>query len=93
MSDEGRPKVVSLRGVEVVPPGAPNPRVVALAEELLNRARSGDLMGLAVSLYHADDTHSRRCAGPAVMATIGNIERLKNYLCHWMDDDQSREPS
>jgi hypothetical protein len=78
--DEAKPKVVSLRGTEIIPPGEPRPKVIALCEELLERARSGDLMGLSVVRYHADDTHSYQHEGRSTYATIGAVEMLKLHL-------------
>ena len=74
------PRVVSLTGAEIIPPGTPKPDLIALAEEILERARSGDLAGLSVVLKHADDTHSYRHHGPVAYATIGCIETLKAWM-------------
>lgn len=71
---------VLLRGNEIQPPGEPRPRVIALCEKLLERARSGDLMALSVVLYHADDTHSHQHEGQCTYATIGALEMLKHRL-------------
>lgn len=82
MSDD-RPKVVSLRsGAEIIPPGEPRPKIIEMCEDLLQRARSGDLMGLTVAMYHSDDTHSYRHEGRAAFGTIGNLEMLKLILLH-----------
>lgn len=79
-------EIVSLRGERIEPPGEPNAAVVKLAEEALERAKSGDLRGLHLVFYHSDDTHVYRSAGELAMATIGCVERLKNWLCHRMDE-------
>lgn len=75
-----KPKVVSLRGGEIIPPGTPKPHVIALAEEALVRAKSGDLAALAIVFYHADDTHTFRHEGPVTYATIGAVETLKAWM-------------
>jgi len=75
-----QPKVVSMRGGEILPPGEPRPNVIALCEDLLERAKSGDLMALSVAMYHSDDTHCHRHEGRAVYGTIGNIECLKTVV-------------
>lgn len=62
----------------------PSPDVVAFAEDLLARARSGDIHGLAAAL--TDGSHSYRCAGQCTLGTIGNIERMKTWLCGALDD-------
>jgi hypothetical protein len=80
-----RAKVVSLRGGEIIPPGEPRPNVIALAEQILERAKSGDLMGLSAVLYHSDDTHSMRSEGRVTYATVGTFERLKHLLLRDMD--------
>ncbi len=80
-----KPKVVSLRGAEIIPPGVPRPCIVKLAEEILDRARSGDLMGLSVVMYHSDDTFTYWHEGRLVSGTLGTMERLKHYMIRDLD--------
>lgn len=71
------PKVVSLRGGEIIPPGEPRPNVIELAENILQRAKSGDLMALSAVFHHPDDTFSLRHEGRMTNGTVGAVERLK----------------
>jgi len=74
------PKVVSLRGGEILPPGEPKPNVVKFCEELLERAKSGELAGLYAVLHHSDEAHSYQIVGPIGYATIGAAEVLKAVM-------------
>lgn len=71
----------SLHGAEILPPGEPDPDVVKLAEETLERARSGDVNGIAVVMQHADDATTYQNCGNTTRATIGALEILKHELC------------
>ena len=86
--DDG--KVVPLRA-NMKPddmPDEPNEDVVAFAEDILARAKSGDIRTLCASLYHTDNSFSYRCAGTVSIGSIGNIERMKNYVCRRLDDEE-----
>ncbi len=71
--------VISINGNEIVHPGTAEPisSVVALAEELLELARTGRACGLAVSITYYDDTFVPRHAGNVhSLGSIGNITKL-----------------
>ena len=78
-------KVVSLSGEEVIPPGKPIESVVALAEEMLEKARAGEVQGLFLAANHGDGTYSHRMAGKANGGTVGYIERLKYCVCRELE--------
>lgn len=76
----GEAKVVSMCGGEILPPGEPKPNVIKCCEELLERARSGELSGIYVVLQHSDEAHSYQIVGPIGYATIGGAEVLKSLM-------------
>lgn len=73
-------KVFSLRGGEIVPPGVPKENVIKLCEDLLERARSGDLRAVSVVMGHSDDTYSFRHEGPVVYGTVGACATLQHWI-------------
>lgn len=73
-------KVVSLTGEALVAPGEVRPKVVGLAEKILERALAGDLQGLAVVMYHADETFSYVKEGDHRFGMIGALEHLKHEM-------------
>lgn len=70
-------KVVGIRPNIAPPNFEQDDNVVSLLESLLEAARSGDIQGLAISVYHRDDTHSHARVGIRTLATIGNLEQMK----------------
>lgn len=68
-SSTGR-NVTSLHGA-VVPDGEPNPNCVAKLEELLERAKAGDVTGIALAALHSDNT-----ASTAVVGNVGPYSLL-----------------
>lgn len=77
---EDSARVVSLRGGEIQPPGEVRPNVVELAEEILERARSGEIMGLSAVLHHSDEACSFRHVGPTDFRVLGCLETLKAWI-------------
>jgi hypothetical protein len=75
------PKVVALRGGEIVQPGQPLPDLVALLEEVLEMARSGEIKGVALAMIHTDDCSSMRRCGVQTRGLIGCLEIMKADLC------------
>ena len=73
-------KVVSLNG-------EPRPKVIALLEELLERAKSGEIMALSVCQHHSDDTHSHVHEGRITLGTVGSVERLKLDLVNVLNKE------
>lgn len=76
----------SLHGAVILPPGQPDQNIIKVAEEILDRARSGDLNGLAYVMHHSDDTTSYEYIGRIDRATIGTLEMLKLRICKLIDD-------
>lgn len=54
--------VHSIHGVEI-PVGEPNEYCVAVCEDLLERARSGDIVGIAYAVQHSDGGVADRMSG------------------------------
>lgn len=80
MSDDS-PKVVSIRtGDEVIPPGEPRLTVIEMCEDLLERAKSGELMGLATARLHSDGSTSSRAEGRNNYALVGTLAGLQQAL-------------
>ncbi|MBK8009591.1 MAG: hypothetical protein IPK23_15065 [Rhizobiales bacterium] len=80
-------KVVGIRPNMSPPKFEPNESIVGLLSELLGAAEAGEIQGIAISLYHRDDTHSTARAGLRTLATVGNLERLKFEILH--EDEHS----
>lgn len=73
--------VVSIHGGSIFRlNGVPQPAVIKLAEEILARARAGEIVGLSVAFYHSDESYSNQHAGPISFGHIGSVECLKNWL-------------
>ncbi len=80
MSDEEKPKVVALRGGEVVTPaGEPVADVVELCESMLKEAKEGKLRALAVGMSdgHTAIMTTWRYDGVSNVTMLGIIELLK----------------
>lgn len=77
MSD---PKVVSLRGEGIPASGEPDPAVVKAAELILERARAGEIDGLAYVERHIDMSTSSGNAGFYSMAVAGELLWLAGHV-------------
>lgn len=80
MSTEA-PKVVSLRGGEIKVPYEPRPAVIETLEELLEMARSGEVVGIAAVCVHGDEATTFRLCGQRSRAMLGTVEMVKIELC------------
>lgn len=77
--------IVGLRGEAIRPPGEVNPEVVALAEELLELARSGEINALQAVFIHADETVGARQRGGANYRLVGMLTRIIHDICAGME--------
>lgn len=59
----------------------PIPEVISELESLLEMARSGELVGVAIGLVHPGDLTSWRRAGRQVRALFGVLELMKYDMC------------
>jgi hypothetical protein len=72
--------VAAING-SVVVPGEPNETCVAECERLLERARAGDIVGIAAAILHRDNTASYALAGIAGgFGMLGAAEMIKSEL-------------
>lgn len=73
-------RVVSINGCDVTP-GKPDPGVVKVLEELLEMARSGEIVAIAAVSMHQDKLSSWRTAGRlGGYSIIGGTEVMKGHL-------------
>lgn len=77
--------LVSLRGEEIPAPGEVNPEVVALAEELLELARSGEIHTLQAIFIHADETVGARQRGSTNYRLLGMLTKIIHDICADME--------
>lgn len=80
------PKVVSLRGNEVLPPGTPNPDVIAHAESLLEMARAGEISALVSVTLYRDDATGYRLSGGFTRSVLGACVVAQHRLCQVMGE-------
>ncbi|MGB1214977.1 MAG: hypothetical protein ACPG4X_16535 [Pikeienuella sp.] len=69
MSDD---RVVSLNGEPVIAPGV-NDRVVAVLEDYLERARNGDVAGIALAVTYGDGSSSFQLVGKYGYSMLGAV--------------------
>jgi hypothetical protein len=67
-------KVIGLRGQEVSDPRKPREDVIRMAEDLLERAKSGEVDGFLAVLHYADEATGIMRAGLASCAMLGRLE-------------------
>ncbi len=77
------PKVVALRG-EAIPAFEPRQDVIEECERLLEMARAGEIVGIAVSVRHAGVTTSSNFAGVVGPAMIGEMAICSHELSRRM---------
>lgn len=74
-------KIISLRtGAAVCAPGEVNAEVVAELEQLLERARSGDVQGVAIAFVHGDGASNCTYGGVITFSIVGKLVQMTNYL-------------
>lgn len=74
-------KIISLRtGASVCAPGEVNAEAVAEIEQLLERARSGDVQGIAIAYVHGDGATNCTYGGVINFSLVGKLVQLTNYL-------------
>lgn len=73
-------KVISIRGEEILLPGVPNDKLITDIQELLEKAKSGEISGLAWASLHRDDATSYGWNGKLTRGVIGALELVKYEL-------------
>lgn len=58
-----------------------NPEVVARLEELLDRAKSGEIVGIAYAITDGDDYTSYSWVGRSIRGTLGALDLLHFEMC------------
>ena len=81
MANTEAPKVVSLNGAKIKAPYEPRPAVVDHLERLLEAARNGEVIGVAVVCVHGDDATSSAISGQKSRAMLGTLDMMKADLC------------
>lgn len=71
-------EVVGLRGSRITDGRTPDPEVVKLLEDMLERAKSGELTGVAMTVNYFDRATYAKAAGTCSWATIGRLHYLIN---------------
>lgn len=85
MTDEVA-KVILLRsGVEITSPGHPDENLIKGIEWLLERAKSGELIGITYVVNHADGACTGHFIGSANTLTVGHLTRLASRISFRLD--------
>lgn len=72
--------VVGIRG-EIVPQTLPpDEEVICLLEDMLERARSGDVLGVCIAFQHGDEACQWRRAGIMSYRLVGFVEGMKAQM-------------
>lgn len=78
-------KVVSLNGAEIIRPGA-DPDVVRALEDWLERARSGEIVGVAVVGFYRDNASGSQHAGLLSRSMVGQCFSLMQRITARLED-------
>lgn len=79
--------IVSISGGgEIAPPYEPIPKVVEIAEKILEMARAGEIQGLTAFLQHSDDTFTCRRGGDISYRLIGIMTVVTADLANRMNE-------
>jgi hypothetical protein len=74
--------VVPLRpGLEPYPDGEPNPEVIQHLSGLLDRAKAGEIIGIAYAAIHPGDFTSYTRKGRTTRGVIGALVMLQHDMC------------
>lgn len=79
--------VFALNGHPINPPGVPNPEVVQILKDALERAEAGDLQGIALIGICADDATMWKLCGLVSRGLVGTLEVAKFHLLHALASD------
>lgn len=76
----GGDKITSIHGHAIAPPGEPNQQAIDTLTELLEMAKSGEIVGVAASVMHFDSLSSFRVSGRvggySMLGALSVIERV-----------------
>lgn len=79
-------EIVGLKGLPISDGRTPNSEVVELIEDLLEKARAGEITGVCVAVNYFDNSSGHRGAGTTSYAVIGRLEYLKAWALESLDD-------
>lgn len=73
-------EVYSLFGDPIPPAGVPNPQLVMRLEQLLDRARAGEVVGIVYACLHGDRSASWAATTPTIgYPIIGALDCAKDW--------------
>lgn len=78
-------KVTSIRGYAIPEPGQPQPEVVQELEMLLDRAKSGEVIGILWSTSHPDGTSSNHFIGRISRSMVGSAFAVMSRVSRELD--------
>lgn len=78
-------KVVNIYGQPFQDDREGNAEVIERLEELLERARAGDIVSIAMGYVHADGATSLGWAGNATAALLGALSRVTHQVQKTLD--------
>lgn len=73
-------EIFTLNGQDISDHRKPRLDVIAVAEQLLEAARSGEVIGVVMATSWADGASGHRVAGVANYSTIGRLEMVKRMI-------------
>ncbi len=73
-------EVVSLHGADLPPNGEPVPALVEMCEDLLERVRSGEIIGVALAGVYRDFGTSLMRGGHVTYGQVGILAHLQKKL-------------
>jgi hypothetical protein len=80
-------KVVGLRGQPIIDRREPVKAVIDIAEDIAERARNGEIKGIAVAYIYSDEGTGCQLGGEVSYGTMGRLDSLKvdilNELKKW----------
>lgn len=78
-------KIVSLTGRALTNTAA-DPAIIARLEDALARARSGDIIGIAIAELHRNGATQHGWDGIGPVSVLGEIARMSIRLAHSIED-------
>jgi hypothetical protein len=79
-------KVVALDGRAYANPSDPDPLVIAEIEELLEKARAGEVTGIAWASYCFDGTGNNHFEGLVSRNTVGQLHSVMTRISRRIDE-------
>lgn len=77
--------VVSMNGAPILQPGEPVPAVVEWAEGLLERAKAGEIKGIACCVVFADDATGAAIRGQISYSLVGRLHAVSQEVIEYLE--------